>query len=165
MIPDKPKFYGSHWMNWTSYATDRSNIFTFAAFPVGPSEANKRIKFERKKMCCRRESNPGPHVCVFHSTYWVILHLLFIVLYLDVGSSNCLQTAAHAQIEISLVHPVKLIVNTRSRDHQINVCNIAHSMLGTDYFSRSVNNGCVRDSMLKHCLVDRNLHIKCLHTS
>lgn len=28
---------------------------------------------------------------------------------------------------------------TRSRDRHIHLCNIAHSMLGTDYFSRNVN--------------------------
>jgi hypothetical protein len=53
--------------------------------------SNKWIKFEREKISCRGESNPGPSVCLSSvSTYWAILHLIFIVLYFDVGLSNIL---------------------------------------------------------------------------
>jgi hypothetical protein len=64
----------------------------FTAFPVGASEAmNKWIKFEREKDMLLRGIEPRASLMsVFRFTDWTIQRLLFIVLCLNVGSSNVL---------------------------------------------------------------------------
>jgi hypothetical protein len=75
--------------------------------------SNTWIKFERKKVLPRGIEPWASQMTVFRSTEWAILYLIFIVLYLDVGSSNILLDCGQPCmcVEMSPVHPAKLGYN------------------------------------------------------
>jgi hypothetical protein len=111
-------------MNWTSYATDRSQHIYIRCISSRSFRSNKWNKVQKKKkMCCCGESNQGPPV---HQSSVLPTPIKLSVLYLDVGSSNILLACGQPRMqklksEQFFSYPVA-VTNTGDRTANLDLC-------------------------------------------